>query len=88
MPAERLEKFDRSPLFERVYDNGNILVYRYLLAAGEHLAGADARREPAPRRSGRQSRPGAAIAAPSADRRRRLDQAIRATRRRPPGRSG
>ena len=40
VPAQRLEKFDHSPLFERIYDNGNILIYRYLprrLGAGRGL---------------------------------------------------
>ncbi len=32
LPLQRLEKFDHSPLFERVYDNGNIRIYRYLPA--------------------------------------------------------
>ena len=35
LPAERLDKFNHSPLFEKIYDNGNILIYRYLLARGE-----------------------------------------------------
>ncbi len=30
VPIERLEKFDHSPLFERIYDNGHILIYKYL----------------------------------------------------------
>ena len=30
LPAQRLEKFDHSPLFERIYDNGNMVIYRYL----------------------------------------------------------
>ncbi len=30
VPAESLEKFARSPLFEKLYDNGNIVIYQYL----------------------------------------------------------
>jgi hypothetical protein len=30
LPPERLAKLDHSPLFERIYDNGNILIYKYL----------------------------------------------------------
>jgi hypothetical protein len=30
LPIARLQKFDHSRLFERIYDNGHILIYRYL----------------------------------------------------------
>ena len=31
VPTESLDKFTRSPAFETIYDNGNIVIYRYLL---------------------------------------------------------
>ncbi len=35
LPAQRLEKFDHSRLFERIYDNGNVVIYQYLPAGGQ-----------------------------------------------------
>ena len=32
---QRLEKFDHSRLFERIYDNGNVVIYQYLPAGGQ-----------------------------------------------------
>ena len=29
VPARDIDKFNTSPFFERIYDNGNVVIYRY-----------------------------------------------------------
>ena len=43
IPTESLDKFERSPAFETVYDNGNIVIYRYVAEAAD---ASEARAEP------------------------------------------